>query len=217
MSLERRPIIEIDEDKCDGCGLCATACHEGAIRIIDGKARLISESYCDGLGDCLAECPQGAITIEERKADGFILPRTFAEDARMRLLREMGVPFVLYGRVVDPEGCAWFDILGEDAMRDAVLRLVGHGHRRIGFVNGGAEYNFSRLRAAGFQDGLNRAGLTVDERQMLGGAMTREAGAAAAPTPPTCPGPVSSTRSPDSGDDRASTRLAWRQIGSCAR
>lgn len=129
--------------------------------------------------------------IEERKADGFILPRTFAEDARMRLLREMGVPFVLYGRVVDPEGCAWFDILGEDAMRDAVLRLVGHGHRRIGFVNGGAEYNFSRLRAAGFQDGLNRAGLTVDERQMLGGAMTREAGAAAAlallcaPAPPT--------------------------------
>ena len=57
-----RKIIHIDEEKCDGCGLCADACHEGAIQIIDGKAKLVSESYCDGLGDCLAECPQGAIT-----------------------------------------------------------------------------------------------------------------------------------------------------------
>jgi Fe-S-cluster-containing hydrogenase component 2 len=63
-----RKVIEIDEEKCDGCGLCATACHEGAIRIVDGKARLISESYCDGLGDCLGECPQGAIAIIEREA-----------------------------------------------------------------------------------------------------------------------------------------------------
>jgi Pyruvate/2-oxoacid:ferredoxin oxidoreductase delta subunit len=63
-----RKLIEIDESKCDGCGLCATACHEGAIQIIDGKAKLISESYCDGLGDCLGECPQDAITIVEREA-----------------------------------------------------------------------------------------------------------------------------------------------------
>ncbi len=66
-----RKIIHIDEEKCDGCGLCADACHEGAIRIIDGKAKLVSESYCDGLGDCLGECPQGAITIEERNAADF--------------------------------------------------------------------------------------------------------------------------------------------------
>jgi ferredoxin len=66
-----RKIVEIDEDKCDGCGLCAQACAESAIRIIDGKARLISETYCDGLGACLEECPQGAITISEREAEGF--------------------------------------------------------------------------------------------------------------------------------------------------
>jgi Fe-S-cluster-containing hydrogenase component 2 len=63
-----RKVVEIDEEKCDGCGLCATACHEGAIQIVGGKAKLISESYCDGLGDCLGECPQGAITITEREA-----------------------------------------------------------------------------------------------------------------------------------------------------
>lgn len=63
-----RKIITIDGEKCDGCGLCEEACHEGAIRIVDGKARLVSEAYCDGLGDCIGECPRGAITIEEREA-----------------------------------------------------------------------------------------------------------------------------------------------------
>jgi len=66
-----RKIVRIDEEKCDGCGQCVPACAEGAIRIIDGKARLVSETYCDGLGACLGECPNGAITIEEREADGF--------------------------------------------------------------------------------------------------------------------------------------------------
>ncbi len=66
-----RKIIRIDEEKCNGCGLCVPACVEGALQIIDGKAKLISETYCDGLGACLGECPQGAITIEERAAEEF--------------------------------------------------------------------------------------------------------------------------------------------------
>ena len=66
-----RKIVKIDEEKCNGCGVCIPACAEGALQIIDGKARLISEKYCDGLGACLGECPQGAITIEERTAEDF--------------------------------------------------------------------------------------------------------------------------------------------------
>lgn len=66
-----RAIIRIDEEKCDGCGDCVSACHEGAIQIIDGKARLISETYCDGLGACIGDCPLGAITIEHREAASF--------------------------------------------------------------------------------------------------------------------------------------------------
>ena len=66
-----RKIVRIDEEKCDGCGVCVPSCVEGALQIIDGKAKLISETYCDGLGACLGECPRGAITIEEREADEF--------------------------------------------------------------------------------------------------------------------------------------------------
>ena len=66
-----RKIIHIDEEKCNGCGLCASACHEGAIDIVDGKAKLVRENFCDGLGDCLPGCPTGAITFEEREAPAY--------------------------------------------------------------------------------------------------------------------------------------------------
>lgn len=66
-----RKIITIDEEKCNGCGLCAKACHEGAIGMVQGKAKLLREDYCDGLGDCLPACPMGAISFEEREAPSY--------------------------------------------------------------------------------------------------------------------------------------------------
>ena len=66
-----RKIIHIDEEKCNGCGACANACHEGAIQMVDGKAKLMREDFCDGFGDCLPNCPTGAITFEEREAPAY--------------------------------------------------------------------------------------------------------------------------------------------------
>jgi len=67
----KRKIVRIDEEKCNGCGACAAACHEGAIGMVDGKAHLMREDYCDGLGSCLPACPTGAITFEEREAPAY--------------------------------------------------------------------------------------------------------------------------------------------------
>jgi len=79
-----RNVVRIDEGKCTGCGLCVPACEEGAIQIIDGKARLVSDVYCDGLGNCLGKCPEDAITIEQREAEAFDL------SALERHLQELG-------------------------------------------------------------------------------------------------------------------------------
>ena len=78
-----RRIIKINEELCNGCGACAAACHEGAIAMVDGKARLIKDDYCDGLGDCLPTCPAGAITFEEREAAAYDEAAVKARMARM--------------------------------------------------------------------------------------------------------------------------------------
>ncbi len=79
-----RRIIRIDEEKCNGCGICAGACHEGAIAIVNGKAKLIRDDYCDGLGDCLPECPAGAISFEEREADAYDADAVAAAKKKLR-------------------------------------------------------------------------------------------------------------------------------------
>jgi len=71
MARIKRKIIRIDEEKCDGCGLCIPSCPEGALQIVDGKAKLVKENFCDGLGACLGECPQGALTIEEKEVEEY--------------------------------------------------------------------------------------------------------------------------------------------------
>jgi Pyruvate/2-oxoacid:ferredoxin oxidoreductase delta subunit len=87
-----RKIIQIDEEKCNGCGLCIPNCHEGALQIIDGKARLISDLFCDGLGACLGHCPEGAIEIIEREAEPYnesVVMETIAKQGRNTILAHL--------------------------------------------------------------------------------------------------------------------------------
>ncbi len=85
-----RQIIKIDEEKCNGCGACASACHEGAIAMIGGKAKLIRDDYCDGMGDCLPECPTGAISFENREAAAYDEQAVADNKKRMQAYTESG-------------------------------------------------------------------------------------------------------------------------------
>ncbi len=120
--------------------------------------------------------------VEERKADGFILPRTEVDDARIKYLSALNVPFILYGRTgygqADPyDDTSWFDISGETAIRSAVSRLSGFGHRRIGFVGSDPKFNYSHLRRDGYLEGLSAAGLPIDLELIREDARTRDEGA----------------------------------------
>ena len=97
--MSTRTVVEIDETRCDGCGLCVTGCHEGALEVVDGKARVIGDSLCDGLGACIGECPQGAIAFVERDAEPYdearvidsLIPKGIATlVAHLRHLRNHG-------------------------------------------------------------------------------------------------------------------------------
>ena len=87
-----RKIIKINEEKCNGCGACASACHEGAIEMINGRAKLVREDYCDGLGDCLPACPVDAITFEEREAPAYDEAAVFEAKAKKEAALPCGCP-----------------------------------------------------------------------------------------------------------------------------
>ncbi len=101
----KRKIVEIDEARCNGCELCANACHEGAIAIVDGKARLVKNDYCDGMGDCLPECPTGAIRIVERDAGAY--DEKAVQERKMAKMQEQmrAGGMSLAGKTPPPGGC----------------------------------------------------------------------------------------------------------------
>ena len=105
MERYKRTIISIDEDKCNGCGLCVTACHEGAIQMIDGKAKMMSDQYCDGLGDCLPSCPTGAIEMIEREADAYNEELVMARMAKKKMMETETIEGFADAMPTRPSGC----------------------------------------------------------------------------------------------------------------
>ncbi len=122
-----RKIIKIDRNKCDGCGLCVNACHEGAIDLVDGKAMLTRENYCDGLGDCLPACPTGAITFEEREAPAYDEAAVKAAQKAAGQLRQWPVQIKLV-----PVTAPWFD--GADVLIAADCTAYAYGNFHKDFM-----------------------------------------------------------------------------------
>ncbi|SFO52514.1 transcriptional regulator, LacI family [Cohaesibacter marisflavi] len=114
---------------------------------------------------------------DEHTVDGFILPRTRIEDPRVHYLVKAHVPFIMFGRTGDDTECGWYDIDAAKAMQEAVLRLVGMGHVRIGFINGLERYMYAKVRYEGYCEGLKKAGLPYEDCLVRHDAVTRRDGA----------------------------------------
>nr|WP_321456021.1 substrate-binding domain-containing protein [uncultured Cohaesibacter sp.] len=114
---------------------------------------------------------------DEHTVDGFILPRTRIEDPRVHYLVKAHVPFIMFGRTGDDRDCGWYDIDAAKAMQEAVLRLAGMGHQRIGFINGLERYMYAKVRYEGYCSGLRKAGLGYDDLLVRHDAVTRKDGA----------------------------------------
>ena len=131
-----RRIITIDENACNGCGLCASACHEGAIGIVDGKAKLLREDYCDGLGDCLPACPMNAISFEEREAPAYNEAAVLASKKNAHPLPSVKVPCCLTNFPVQiklvPPNAPYFD--GADLLIAADCTAYSYGNFHNGFM-----------------------------------------------------------------------------------
>lgn len=133
-----RRIITIDESKCNGCGLCAKACHEGAIGMVDGVAKLLREDYCDGLGDCLPACPMNAISFEEREAPAYneaaVLAAKRAKEEKVLTYvpsRLQNFPIQLK---LAPVNAQWFD--GADLLIAADCTAYAYGNFHGKFMDG---------------------------------------------------------------------------------
>ena len=131
-----RKIITIDAEKCNGCGLCAKACHEGAIGMVDGKAKLLREDYCDGLGDCLPACPMNAISFEEREAPAYNEKAVLA--AKQAKIADADIPSQLQNFPIQlklaPINAPWFE--GADLLIAADCTAYAYGNFHGKFMAG---------------------------------------------------------------------------------
>ena len=160
--MNKRKIIKIDEDKCTGCGQCIPNCREGAIQIIDGKARLVNDIFCDGLGACLGHCPEGAITIEERQAEAYDERKVMENivkhgantiKAHLEHLRGHGEEAYL------KEALKYLD---EKGIKDpsAVKELSGH-HAHSGGCPGSAAHDFRNAKSTATIGAVKTSGVSA--------------------------------------------------------